>query len=204
MIPHFNMEGLALAGESSLAALRRLRVEAAAEVERLIALLDAIDADVDLEPGGDDEPSLGACESHPHAWLPDEYIDQTRWSASGVDDREDEDEREDGCDAEPSLGWTASGALGSDSDCEDQDEEDEDTHDSESDPAEMGIADRDAAEDFHLEHAAIAAFRDDRAIRTTGQPVPEPSWPTCEPRQLDPHFAGLIPHTSMSSTAIIW
>ena len=32
--------------------------------DRLIAILDRLDGDPDLEPGGDDEPSLGAPEEH--------------------------------------------------------------------------------------------------------------------------------------------
>ena len=32
--------------------------------DRLIAILDRMDGDLDLEPGGDDEPSLGAPEEH--------------------------------------------------------------------------------------------------------------------------------------------
>ena len=32
--------------------------------DRLIAILDRIDGDPDLEPGGDEEPSLGAPEEH--------------------------------------------------------------------------------------------------------------------------------------------
>lgn len=33
-------------------------------VDRLIAILDRMDGDPDLEPSGDDEPSLGAPEEH--------------------------------------------------------------------------------------------------------------------------------------------
>lgn len=62
----------------ALRALARLRFEAACEVERLLRLLDAIDADPDLEDGGDgtgherapyagqhedDEPTCGAIET---------------------------------------------------------------------------------------------------------------------------------------------
>ena len=154
---HVHTKALARAGETPIAALRRLRQEAAAEIERLIALLDALDADPDLEEPGD---------------------------------------------LEPSLGWTFTGYLGGDSDCEDQDDEDEDNHDREVDPAEMGIADRDAADEFTSEHAAIAAFRDDRAIRMTGRPIPEPAWHGREPRQLDPDFAGMIPMLVMPATSV--
>lgn len=157
MTIHLNAQAVAETSEPPIAALRRLRREAAAEIERLIALLDVLDADPDLEEPGD---------------------------------------------AEPSLGWTFTGYLGGDSDGEDQTEEDEDNHDREFDPAEMGIADRDAAEAFADESAAISAFRDDRSIRATGYPVPEPSWPKCEPRQLDPDFAGMIPHVALPLVSV--
>jgi hypothetical protein len=42
--------------ENPIEALRILRREAAAEVERLIAFLDALGGEPDLEDGGDDEP----------------------------------------------------------------------------------------------------------------------------------------------------
>jgi hypothetical protein len=45
--------------ENPIRALRILRKEAAAEIERLILFLDALGGDPDLEPGGDDEPALG-------------------------------------------------------------------------------------------------------------------------------------------------
>jgi len=157
MTIHRKTKAFAETSESPIAALRRLRREAAAEIERLIALLDVLDADPDLEEPGD---------------------------------------------AEPSLGWTSTGYLGGDSDCEDQDEEDEDNHDREIDPAEMGIADRDAAEEFRGESAAISAFRDDRAIRLTGSPIPELSSPCCEPRQRDPSFAGMIPQIGIPVWAV--
>lgn len=72
------------------------------EIERLIAMLDEIDGDADLEPDGDDE------DTH---------------------DREDVDDREhDTADEEPTLGWTVGhqfGALGPQGDdcelvCEDE------------------------------------------------------------------------------------
>jgi hypothetical protein len=47
-----------LAGSPS-AVLMRLREEAAAEIDRLLAFLDATEGDIDKEDGGDDEPSLG-------------------------------------------------------------------------------------------------------------------------------------------------
>jgi hypothetical protein len=74
----------------ALQRLRRLRKEAAAEIERLLEFMDASDIDPDLEETADDEPSLG-------------------WPATGhcggVDDLEAEPEHdEDGDPAEPSLG----------------------------------------------------------------------------------------------------
>jgi len=58
------------------------------EIERLIALLDLLDGDENLEP----------------------YLADTRPSAG---DREADD-----CDLEPSLGWTSTGAQGNMSDLE--------------------------------------------------------------------------------------
>ena len=83
--------------EDLLKALGRLRREAAAEIERLIDLLDEIGPDPDLEPAGDElEPSLGALESHP---VPDTWRTrkgifrdnggaQLRWADAVGDDRE--------------------------------------------------------------------------------------------------------------------
>ena len=46
--------------DNPIRALRILRHEAAREIERLIAFLDALGGDPDLEPTGDeDEPTLG-------------------------------------------------------------------------------------------------------------------------------------------------
>lgn len=83
--------------------LARIRREAAAEIDRLIALVDAIDGDPDLEvdqaddeDGGDDEdngdsePSLGSLG----------HTSQVDWMCGGRDDLE-----RDECDHEPSLGW---------------------------------------------------------------------------------------------------
>lgn len=53
MKTHANEVGLALNQP-----LIRLHVER--EIERLIALLDAMDGDCDLEDGADDEPSIGS------------------------------------------------------------------------------------------------------------------------------------------------
>ena len=70
---------------------RQIQTIAAAEVSRLIDLLDRLDDDPDLEPGGDDEPSLGFT-PHGHLWF------------DAGDDRElDDVDDEDSGDAEPSL-----------------------------------------------------------------------------------------------------
>lgn len=69
------------------------RASLEAKIEELIALLDLLDGDADLEPDNDNEPSLGwsdmesryGCQADPH----------------GEDDRELEDENdEDGGDTE--------------------------------------------------------------------------------------------------------
>jgi hypothetical protein len=77
--------------------LARLRREAEAAVEQLLALLDELDGDPDLEP------SLGAAEEHPFGGI----LGATRtskgsqglWDAGNRDDREGDDS-----DDEPSLG----------------------------------------------------------------------------------------------------
>lgn len=83
--------------------LRRIRAEAEAAIERLIAMVDELDPDPDLEPtlgfippgGLDDgepddpeEPSLGSTNG----------IDQSAWAAGNTEDAEGEDS-----DLEPSL-----------------------------------------------------------------------------------------------------
>jgi hypothetical protein len=89
----------------------KLRDQAAAEIERLVAFLDATEGDIDLEPnlaGGswddrefdpaddrlhdhaDDEPSLGAHSTDERS--------QEHWAQGGGDDREGYD-----YDMEPSL-----------------------------------------------------------------------------------------------------
>lgn len=119
--------------EDLFKALGRLRREAADEIERLIAFLDEIGPDVDLEPSGDEldldadsEPVLASPEHHPSgyrdgcgrfAWnrsRRDSDGTQVLWGNNGnFDDRElcsdiQEDDSHDGrepdvCD-EPSLG----------------------------------------------------------------------------------------------------
>jgi hypothetical protein len=101
------------AEESALAVTPAFRVKLERAVERLLAKLDALDGDADLEDTGDAEPSLGAPERLGR------YA-QDHWAASGTDDREEvcEDEgaqcddegcdpdREDGGDAEPDAPGT--------------------------------------------------------------------------------------------------
>ena len=76
--------------------LRRLRKEAAAEIDRLIAFLDDTGGDPDLEPDDDEpdndaEPSLGSVHT----------VNQLRWSSGAGDDREVEhDGREPDADRE--------------------------------------------------------------------------------------------------------
>ena len=79
-----------------LETLRKLRKEAAAEIDRLISFLDETSGDPDLEPDHDaepdaDEPSLGSINA----------INQLRWSAGSADDLEREhDGREPDADRE--------------------------------------------------------------------------------------------------------
>jgi hypothetical protein len=81
--------------------MKNIRQEASKEIERLIALLDRLDPDPDLEdneldgPDTDLEPSLGSVEQHPH---PDAHSvakgNQERWS-QGAYGSEHEMDRED-------------------------------------------------------------------------------------------------------------
>ena len=119
--------------ENPIEALRILRREAAAEVERLIAFLDALGGDPDLEDGGDDEeepdePSLGWTTTF-------NQTSRNRLGGTG-------DEEQDDADREPSLGSRSAinqllWADGSTKDFEDEhdgrepDVDDEDGHDTE-------------------------------------------------------------------------
>lgn len=110
---------------AALKAIAGIRREASAEIDRLIALLDRISPDSDLEENGDndaddsaDEPSLGSI---------DNFIDQTKWAAGGFNtthdvDREGEhDGREPDVDEELSMGWVNEGgqtSLASASNCD--------------------------------------------------------------------------------------
>ena len=89
----------------------KLRKEAEIEVDRLLSFLDQLD-DTEREVDADFEPALGSAIS---GWGSDRY-DQSLWAAS-----HDADEREaNDPDFEPSLGWTATGAPGTDDDREDE------------------------------------------------------------------------------------
>jgi hypothetical protein len=91
-----------------------IRKRIAAAVDALVALLDQIDGDADLEEDnppeddaptedvGDNEPSLGSVASR------DASTPQYLWAQGADDDREREDEHdEEGGDEEPALGATA-------------------------------------------------------------------------------------------------
>ena len=117
------------------AALARLREEASHEIEKLIALLDTLDApEADLEPdcdaeiSEDDEPSLGSVENHPNPFRSINQGDQTSWAAGtnfGIFNVDCEGDEHDGSepdeDDEPSLGWTTDGVCwGASDDREDE------------------------------------------------------------------------------------
>ncbi len=118
----------------ALQALRRLRQEAQAEIDRLITFLDATDIDPDLEP---------------------------------------------------SLGWTSTMAFGDGTDLEDECQDEGAQCDDEGEPGDNGIADSGGADEFHSESGALSAFRNDRAIRKTGRPVPAPAWNGSANRQIN-------------------
>ena len=73
----------------------------AEEIERLIAVVDSLDVDADMEPGGEEEPYLG-------------WIGNGPGRNDTADDREADagDEGEMPEDDEPSLGWTVDGQHG--------------------------------------------------------------------------------------------
>ncbi|MCK1603925.1 hypothetical protein IVB02_21410 [Bradyrhizobium sp. 166] len=117
--------------QTALARLAKLRATARAEIDRLIAFLDASDGYVMNELEAEEaEPSLASLDCR---------IDQTNWAGGGSADLEDEEDgREPGDDEEPSLGafeghqdqdvaWTTD-ALGA-------------YLDKELDPSESGIGD---------------------------------------------------------------
>jgi hypothetical protein len=101
--------------------VRRLRERAEAEIERLLAFMDATDGYTifEYEEGADDvpcddselEPSLG--------WTSIEARSGRIASSADVDVEGDaREDDEDNSDAEPSLGWTRGGAIGNGLDLE--------------------------------------------------------------------------------------
>lgn len=67
-------------------------------VDRLIAMLDDIDGDADLEPAGDEEPSLSFTE--PGLYIGRDYhvlsqVKLASWLPNDADDREEEDEHDE-------------------------------------------------------------------------------------------------------------
>ncbi|TAW32046.1 hypothetical protein ELH93_22155 [Rhizobium leguminosarum] len=76
--------------------LRRETIEA--YVEQLIALLDLLDGDSDLEDNGDFEPSIGSTP---------QCIGNERCDDLELDSADDED----GGDEEPTMGWSNPGGL---------------------------------------------------------------------------------------------
>ena len=114
---------------SALKAVALIRKEASAEVERLIALLDRIGPDPDLEENGDNDADVS--EHEPSLGSVDNFLNQTKWAAGGGNDTEHTIDREgdehDGRESdtdEPSLGSVdnnidqRSWALGMDDDRE--------------------------------------------------------------------------------------
>lgn len=123
------------------AALRR-RMEAA--IDSMLALLDELDGDPDLEPDNDDEPSLGWPANGPRALsevvYPErgaapcdcEYDDVEEAEGDFTEDLEPEDEGDPDMelegdpeeDREPALGWNAEASqavlMGTPSACEDE------------------------------------------------------------------------------------
>jgi hypothetical protein len=109
-----------IAPEDAFTALGRLRKQAEAEVERLIALIDSLD-DEDLEPDGDFEPVLAAIEVHSsrsqETWADGDRTDleeghgddEPSLGIAGNDqdlELEFDGRENDDDDAEPSLGAT--------------------------------------------------------------------------------------------------
>lgn len=132
---------------AALTDLKKLKQEAAAEVERLIAFLDMVDGYSlsECEDGGDDEPSLGFQEGDIHVGRGCQYVVST-------DDREADDGEDEpslaALEDHPSIpetrrkgtrrdysGDQSNWARGASNDCEVEDEHDEDTFDREDDPA---------------------------------------------------------------------
>ena len=74
-----------------------------AEIERLIGLLDTMDEDPDLEPEGNDEPSLGATERQSGSWKGLSAMCDDREEDSEDEGAQCEDEGNDSGDREPEL-----------------------------------------------------------------------------------------------------
>jgi hypothetical protein len=102
--------------ENPIRALRILRKEAAAEIERLIAFLDALGGDPDLEDGHDDEadidePSLGWTTTINQAARTEQRFG-SQWdydTEQEHDGSEPDVDDEEGGDDKPSLGFLNSG-----------------------------------------------------------------------------------------------
>jgi hypothetical protein len=95
-------------------------------VECLIAFIDMLDPDRDLEDNGDAEPSLG--------WpIPQEMLGQRLNTDADCRGDFGDDREHDTADDEPSLGWQNEGSQGrlhvSNDDCEEQCEDEGAEHD---------------------------------------------------------------------------
>jgi hypothetical protein len=102
---------------SDLQRIQIVRARIESKISELIEMLDLLDGDPDLEANGDENDT-----GMPEGWR------QSRFHSEIIlEDDEDSCADEDGGDAEPSLGWTASGYMGPTFD-----------PDREQDPAEMG------------------------------------------------------------------
>lgn len=160
----------AAARSLAIAEKRRIRLEAADEIDRLMSILDRLDGDPDLEDTHDDEPSIGPGIFREDAEVP--------LSLHGNAD----DLELDMADAEPSLGWTGAAnqtsrqRLGELDDAEHDRADFEDTGDredggdAEADPAEVGIADEDG---LHTPPAPEYKAR----LNARRGTQPRPPWP---------------------------
>jgi hypothetical protein len=139
-------------------AVKRLRREAAAEIERLMALLDATEPDADLEP------SLGSLAAN-------EWDKQTRWAGGGIADIEIDEAYFEG-DGTEDEGDELDGRES----CETELSEGSEEEFGEADGFRENVVDQDAADAQHdhavaQEQAAISLAGDRRralARRTAG------------------------------------
>lgn len=86
----------------------RLRARMEAAIEAMLAMLDELEGDVDLEPDNDDEPSLGWCDGanvHRYGTVDDREVEDEH--DEDGHDREADDEGDPDQDLEPALGWNA-------------------------------------------------------------------------------------------------